>query len=62
MKTWTTPVMQELDVRLTASSGLPSTTEAAGFLQNGWNDPTYDSDVYEKNGNCVIPKKSTTES
>lgn len=63
MKTWTNPVMQELDVKLTASSGVPSQTEAAGFLQNGWHDATYDSSVYEHtDGDCVIPKKDVTES
>lgn len=62
MKTWTTPVMQELDVRLTASSGNPSETEATGFLGNGWTFPTYNSSVYEDNGDCVIPKKDDTES
>ena len=48
MKMWNAPVMQELDVKLTASGGVPSTTEAGGFLQNGWNDATYDSSIYEK--------------
>lgn len=62
MKNWNTPIIQELDVKLTASSGLPSTTEQAGFLQDGWNDPTYDSSVYEDNGDCVIPKKDAVES
>lgn len=63
MKTWTTPVMQELDVKLTASSGLPSTTEQAGFMTGtAWKDPTYDSSVYEDNGDCVLPKKDAAES
>lgn len=62
MKTWTTPVMQELDVRLTASSGIPSQQEQNGYLSGPWNDPTYDSSVYEDNGDCVIPKKNDTVS
>lgn len=48
MKMWNAPAMQELDVKLTASSGVASTTEAAGYIQNGWNKPTYDSAIYEK--------------
>lgn len=48
MKMWNAPVMQELDVKLTASSGVASTTEAAGYLQHGWIDATYDSSIYEK--------------
>lgn len=58
MKTWNTPVMEELEVKLTASSGMPSTTEAAGFLQNGWNDATYDSAISEKltdDATCTSP-------
>lgn len=59
MKTWNTPSVEELETRLTASSGLPSTVEAAGYLENGWNDPTFDESIYEDNGDCVIPKKET---
>lgn len=62
MKMWNAPVMQELDVKLTASSGLPSNTEQAGFIQNGWNEPTYDSAIWEDNGDCVIKKKDAAES
>ena len=62
MKTWTTPGVNELDVCMTASSGNPGVTEAAGFLQNGWNDPTFDSAIYEDAGDCVIPKKARTRS
>ena len=63
MRTWNTPSVQDLDVRLTASQGNPSTTEAAGFMQNGWNDPTYDTSLYEKvSSDCFIPAKSTSES
>lgn len=63
MKTWTTPVMQELDVRLTASSGAPDATESVGFIQNGWNTATYDSSVYEYNevSHCTF-KKGEVES
>lgn len=64
MKTWTTPVMQELDVRLTASSGVKGTTEQAGFLDgNDWVTPTYDSAVYEYNevSHCTF-KKGEVES
>ena len=62
MRTWNTPSVQDLDVRMTASSGNPSTTEAAGYLSGGWNNPTFDSTTYEDNGDCVIPKKSNTQS
>lgn len=57
MKMWNAPVMQELDVKLTASSGVASTTEAAGYLSNGWHDATYDSSIYEKttSDDCVVP-------
>lgn len=58
MKTWTTPVMQELDVRLTASSGDPAETEAGGFLGNGWIYATYDSATHEKltdDATCTVP-------
>lgn len=48
MKTWNTPSVEELEVKLTASSGVPSTTEAAGYLQDGWHDATYDSSTHEK--------------
>lgn len=63
MRTWSTPVVEELDIKLTASSGLPGTTEAAGYMSGeAWIDPTFDSAVYEDNGDCVIPKKDTAES
>ena len=62
MRNWNTPEINELDVRLTASSGNPSHTEAAGFLSNGWHQPTFDSAIYEDNGDCVIAKKSTAQS
>ena len=63
MKNWNTPEVNELDVRMTTSSGTPSTTEAAGFLGNGgWIQPTFDSAVYEDNGDCVIAKKSIAQS
>lgn len=48
MKTWTTPVMQELDVMLTASSGDPGTTEKAASWPYLENLATYDSSMYEK--------------
>lgn len=62
MKTWTTPVMQELDVMLTASSGVPGATEAAGYLQDGWHDATYDANIYEKeseDATCTVPISSS---
>lgn len=63
MKNWNIPEVNELDVRLTASQGDPSTVEAAGFIQNGWHYPTFDSAVYEKvDSNCFIPAKSSTQS
>ena len=63
MRNWNTPEINELDVRLTASSGIPSSNEAGGFLGNGgWNNPTFDSAIYEDNGDCVIAKKSTAQS
>lgn len=57
MKNWNTPSVEELEVKLTASSGVSSTTEAAGYLDNGWNDATYDSSIYEKetdDATCTI--------
>ena len=63
MKNWNVPEINELDVKLTASSGLPSTYEAAGYLQNGWNDPVYDTAVYERvSADCYLPAKSSVES
>ena len=62
MRTWTMPEVKELNVCLTASSGTPASTEAAGYLSNGWHNPTFDSSVYEDNGDCVIAAKSLTQS
>ena len=62
MKNWNTPEVNELDVRMTTSSGNPSTSEAAGFLSGGWHQPTFDSSVYEDNGDCVIAKKGAVQS
>lgn len=63
MKNWNVPAINELDVRLTASSGQPSTVEAAGYMQNGWHPATYDSAVYERGGpDCVIPVKDSVQS
>lgn len=63
MKNWNMPEVKELNVRLTASSGVPGASEAGGFLGNGgWNNPTYNSAIYEDNGDCVIYKKSTLSS
>ena len=63
MRTWNTPSVQDLDVRMTASSGNPAPTEVAGYLGNGgWNQPTFDSAVYEDNGDCVIAKKDVAQS
>lgn len=57
MKTWNNPSVEELEVKLTASSGLPADEEQAGFLQNGWNDPTYNQNIYKKveGEDCVWP-------
>ena len=63
MKNWNTPEVNELDVRLTASQGNPSTVEAAGFIQNGWNEPTYDTALYERvDANCYLPAKAAAQS
>lgn len=63
MRTWNTPSVQDLDVRMTASSGNPGATEAPGYLGNGgWVQPTFNSAVYEDNGDCVIAKKDNTQS
>ena len=63
MKNWNIPEVSELDVRLTASQGDPSTVEAAGFIQNGWHNPTYDTAVYEKvSTDCFIPAKAAAQS
>ena len=63
MRTWNTPAINELDVRLTASSGMPSSNEAAGYLGgNGWVNPTFNSAVYEDNGDCVIGVKGGGQS
>ena len=62
MRNWNTPEINELDVHLTASSGNPSSSEAAGYLGNGWVRPTFNSSVYEDNGDCVIPRKGSAQS
>lgn len=57
MKNWNIPAVEELEVKLTASSGVPTTTEAGGYLDNGWHDATYDSSIYEKetdDATCTI--------
>lgn len=58
MKNWNIPSVEELEVKLTASSGVPDVTERAGYLQNGWNDATFDSSIHEKESDdstCTIP-------
>ena len=62
MRTWNTPAVHELDVRLTASSGVPSSSEHGGYISNGWHSAGFDSAVYEDNGDCVISKKSGGQS
>lgn len=63
MRYWNIPAVNELDVRLTASSGIPSASERDGFLlPNGWNNPTYNASVYEDDGDCVIPLKAGAQS
>lgn len=63
MRNWNTPAINELDVRLTASSGNPATNEAAGFIgAGGWHNPTFNSAIYEDNGDCVIAKKDSCQS
>lgn len=50
MKTWNAPVMQELDVRMTASGSVASTSEEAGYLSgNGFVYATYNSATSEWN-------------
>lgn len=58
MKTWNIPSVEELEVKLTASSGVPGNTEGAGYLDNGWHDAIYDTSIYEKttpDAVCTIP-------
>ena len=65
MKTWNMPIVEELDVKLTADGGVRSTNEAAGYLDNGWNDSTYDESVYEKlsdDATCVVKSEQCMES
>lgn len=63
MRTWNTPAINELDVRLTASSGIPSNGENGGYnTGNGWASSTYNSSVYEHTGTCVIPVKAGGQS
>lgn len=50
MKTWNAPVMQELDVRLTASGSVASTSEEDGYLSStGFVKATYNSTTHEWN-------------
>ena len=65
MKNWNMPTIEELDVKLTASGGEPSTVEASGYLQDGWHDPTYDQSIYEKlseDATCVVKIEQCMES
>jgi hypothetical protein len=62
MRNWNTPAINELDVRLTASSGIPASNEQAGYLSGGWHNPTFNSAVFEDNGDCVIAKKDSCQS
>ncbi len=58
MKMWNAPVLQELDVKLTASSGISGATESAGWIDgaNGFVAATFDSAIYEEgpSGDCTI--------
>ena len=57
MKNWNIPAVEELEVKLTASSGVPAVSEEKGYLENGWNDATFDSSIYEKESDdstCTI--------
>lgn len=48
MKNWNAPAVEELEVKLTASSGVKNTTEVNGGYVNGsWVDAQYDSSIYE---------------
>lgn len=51
MKTWSTPALQELDVRLTAKG--PGTVEQnAGYVDgSGWVTATYNQTTHEWNDN-----------
>lgn len=53
MKTWNIPVMQELDVRLTASGAFESTSEKDNgqLTSDGYVYPTYVKDTKEWNSN-----------
>lgn len=65
MKTWNAPEIQELDVKLTASSGDPGPSEKNGGFENDvWHNANYDSTVYElgPSGDCVVKKKDSQES
>lgn len=64
MKNWNIPTVEELEVKLTASSGVSSTAEVnGGFIEGVWHDAQYDSNIYEKltpDSECVV-KVETAE-
>ena len=64
MKNWKTPVVSELDVCLTASQGVKSTVEAAGYMYSGgWMSATYDGNTYERvDADCYLPAKGASQS
>ena len=63
MRTWNTPAINELDVRLTASSGVAGSTEQDGGFVNGrFNYAQFNSNIYEHTGSCTIPIKGASQS
>lgn len=62
MKIWTSPEMEEMDVRLTAK--MPSTVEQNAHYDNGWQVATLNSATHEWNeeDDCLEPIKTGTGS
>lgn len=56
MKNWNVPQMHELDVSMTASSGIPASDERGGYMiPGGWNSATYDSNIYVREAEgCIM--------
>ena len=48
MKNWNVPSVEELEVKLTASSGSAAETETGASWPWDENTATYDSSIYEK--------------
>lgn len=56
MRTWNTPNIQDLDVRLTASSGKESNKEqAGGFVNGSFYQAEFDSNIYVREAEgCIM--------